>query len=322
MSISSLIASPGKLLAGSSAAAPVAALVLMSFAGTALWPAPLANKVEQKADPITWHEVQALPRPAADHRIEYGDGEFRFGELRLPTGDGPFPVVVLIHGGCWLAEFDLDYMASTGAALVDDGVAIWTLEYRRIGNPGGGWPGTFEDVARGVDHLRVLAQRFPLDLDRVVLAGHSAGGHLALWLAARHVLPEASPLYAPDPLGVRGVVSLAGITDLVSYGAGPRDCNAAVARLIGGSPDEFPRRYVDGNPAALLPLGIPTRLVQGGLDPIVAVEQARDFRSAAEAKGDDSRLLLIEGAGHFDLTAPSTAAWPTVRKAILELLAD
>ena len=203
----SLTAPSGRLLAGTSAVAPVAALVLMSFAGTALWSAPLESSVEQKADPITWQEVQALPRPAADHRIAYGDGEFRFGELRLPIGDGPFPVVVLIHGGCWLAEFDLDYMASTGAALVDNGVAVWTLEFRRIGNPGGGWPGTFEDVARGFDHLCNLAERFPLNLDRVVLAGHSAGGHLALWLAARHVLPKASPLHAPDPLGVRGVLA-------------------------------------------------------------------------------------------------------------------
>jgi acetyl esterase/lipase len=271
--------------------------------------------------PMTWAEVQALPRPAADHRIPYGEGAFRFGELRLPPGDGPFPVAVLLHGGCWLAEYDLDHLASAGAALAEQGVAVWALEYRRVGNPGGGWPGTFEDAAKGIDHLRVLAQRFPLDLDRVVLAGHSAGGHLALWAAARPGLPATSPLYTRDPLPVRGVVSLAGITDLTSYGSGPRDCNTAVARLLGGGPDKFPRRYREGNPAALLPLGVPARLVQGTLDPIVPVEQARRFADAATAKGDDARLLLLEGAGHFDLIAPSTAAWATVRKSILDLLA-
>lgn len=277
---------------------------------------------EVTATPISWDEAQALPRPAADQRIAYGEGEHRFGELRLPPGRGPFPVVILIHGGCWMAEFDLEYMASAGAALVEQGVAVWTFEYRRIGNPGGGWPGTFEDVARGIDHLRVLANEFPLDLDRVVLAGHSAGGHLALWAAARHSLPATSPLHTPDPLPVHGVVSLAGITDLQRYGEGPRDCNAAVARLIGGRRDEFPQRYIDGNPAALLPLGVPIRLVQGALDPIVPIDQAFGFAEAARARGDDARVVLIEGAGHFDLTAPPTEAWPSVRQAIIDLLFD
>jgi acetyl esterase/lipase len=271
-------------------------------------------------EPITWEEVLALPRPAPDHRIAYGDGESRFGELRLPKGDGPFPVVVLVHGGCWLAEFDLGYMASAAAALAAEGMAVWTLEYRRVGDPGGGWPGTFEDIGRGVDHLRDLADRFPLDLGRIVLAGHSAGGHLALWAAARARLPGARPLHAADPLPVRGVVTLAGITDLADYGRGPRDCNAAVARLMGGGPGEFPRRYAEGNPAALLPLGVPARLVQGTLDPIVPVDQARAFETAARAKGDDARMVLVEGAGHFDLVAPSTAAWQAVRRAILDRL--
>jgi len=281
-----------------------------------------ARTADKAAEPITWREVLALPRPPADHRIAYGEGEFQFGELRLPRGEGPFGVVVLFHGGCWMSEFDLDYLAGAGAALAERGVAVWTLEYRRIGNPGGGWPGTFEDAANGVDFLRDLAERFPLDLHRIVLAGHSAGGHLALWAAGRHNLPATSPLHSPDPLPVRGVVSLAGITDLVSYGTGPRDCNAAVARLLGGSPDEFPRRYVEGNPAALLPLDVPARLVQGGRDPIVPVDQARGFSDAARAEGDDARLLLIESAGHFDLTAPSTDAWPTVLEAILQLFEE
>lgn len=280
----------------------------------------IASPAGRDVGPITWDEVQALPRPAADHRIAYGSGEFQFGELRLPAGEGPFPVVVLIHGGCWLAEFDLGYMAGAGAALADRGVAVWTLEYRRVGNPGGGWPGTFDDAASGIDHLRHLAKRFPLDLDRVVVAGHSAGGHLALWAAARRRLPASSPIHAPDPLGVRGVVALAGITDLASYGAGPRDCNAAVARLLGGGPERAPQRYRDGNPAALLPLGVPTRLVQGELDPIVPADQARSFAAAARAAGDDARVLMLEGAGHFDLIAPPTAAWATVSGAILDLL--
>ena len=133
-------------------------------------------------------DVLALPRPEAQHRIAYGPGPQQFGELRLPDGAGPHPVVIVVHGGCWLAEYDLGYMSSLAAALTADGVATWSIEYRRVGDDGGGWPGTFDDVGAAADHLREIAAEHELDLERVVAVGHSAGGHLALWLAARHGL--------------------------------------------------------------------------------------------------------------------------------------
>ena len=270
--------------------------------------------------PVTWAEIAALPVPSAAHRVEYGNGPFQFGELRLPEGAGPHPVAVVIHGGCWRSEYDLQHISHLSAALTRAGVATWTLEYRRIGNSGGGWTGTFEDVAQGTEHLRTLAQRFPLDLSRVVLVGHSAGGHLALWMAARRNLPQESPLYSPAPLPIQGIVSLAGITDLRSYGSGNGSCNAAVAQLLGGTAEEVPDRYAQANPIELLPLGVPQRLLHGTLDPIVPLEQSQHFEARAQSHGDDAQVWLIGGAGHFDLIAPFAPAWVRVEQAVHALL--
>src|SRR5579875_2539599 len=140
---------------------------------------------------MTSRDILFTPAPTADERIFYGDDdEVQFGDLRLPSGPGPHPVVMTIHGGFWRAAFDLQYMGLICNALRGAGIATWNVEYRRVGQPGGGWPGTFRDVARAADHLRALAPRYSLDLARVVALGHSAGGHLALWLAARPRIPS------------------------------------------------------------------------------------------------------------------------------------
>lgn len=269
------------------------------------------------AQNLSFEEIEKLPAPPADHRIAYGEDPFQFGDLRLPQGRGTHPVVVVIHGGCWYSEYDLKHVAAFSAALRQMGVATWSLEYRRIGNAGGDWPGTFEDVARGVDFLRVLARTYPLDLRRVIVVGHSAGGQLALWLAARKRLPKDSPLYSPDPLPLRGIVSLAGITDLRGYGSG---CGNAVTKLLGGSPKEVPLRYRQTSPIELLPLRVKQRLIHGLLDNIVPPEQSRDYEVAARRSGDDVSLVTIGGAGHFDLIAPQSSAWPVVQETIRLLL--
>ncbi len=267
---------------------------------------------------MSWGEITALALPPPDHRIAYGEDPLQFGELRLPAGAGPHPVVMFLHGGCWRSEYDLAHVSHAGAALARAGMAVWTPEYRRIGDEGGGWPGTFTDAAAALAHLEVLAQRYPLDLDRVVLAGHSAGGHLALWLAARHKLPAGDPLRAAGEQRIRGVVSLAGITDLRRYAQGERGCNAAVPLLMGGSPAQQPARYARANPIELLPLGVPLRLLQGAADPIVKLEQASTFVERATAYGEDAQIELIGGAGHFDLIAPWAPAWAQVEAAVLE----
>jgi acetyl esterase/lipase len=253
----------------------------------------------------------------ADHRLSYGPNEFQFGELRLPKGAGPHPVAIVIHGGCWMSEYGLSYMGHLSAALAEAGVATWSVEYRRVGNHGGGWPGTFEDVSRAADHLRKIAKTYSLDLNRVIAVGHSAGGHLALWLAARKILPKGSPVYSPDPLPLRGVVSLAGVTDLRRAGSA---CDANVPKLMGGSATDKSAIYDQASPIELLPLGVPSAIVQGDSDTIIPLEMAKEYADAAKKKGDDAKLVVIEKAGHFEIVDPKSFAWEAVRGEALALL--
>jgi acetyl esterase/lipase len=198
------------------------ALMLLSVAA-AIAVAAGVIATRSRAGPISFGDLLARPRPIADHRIAYGPGPQQFGDLWLPKTPGPHRVVVLIHGGCWLADLPgLELMTYAADDLQRRGFAVWNIEYRRLGHAGGGYPGTFEDVAHGVDYLRTLAPTYGLDLHHLVLVGHSAGGHLALWDAARPRLPNTSALAGGDPLPIAGVMTLAGIDDLEAYRASGR----------------------------------------------------------------------------------------------------
>jgi acetyl esterase/lipase len=247
-----------------------------------------------------------LQPPAADARIAYGDAPQQFGDLRLAKGAGSHPVAIVIHGGYWRSAYGLEHIGHLCAALTRAGVTTWSLEYRRIGDPGGGWPATGEDVARGAEYLRTLAQRYPLDLTRVVVVGHSAGGQLALWLAAQ------------QKVALHGVVSLAGVSDLRrAWELGLS--RGAVAELLGGTPLEKPDLYHQASPIELLPLGVRERLLHGTKDDVVPIEISRRFQAAAAAAGDDARLVELRDAGHFDLIDPRTPAWAKVEAAVLDL---
>jgi acetyl esterase/lipase len=228
-------------------------------------------------------------------------------------------VVVVIHGGCWQAPWGLDHVRSFCSELTAEGVATWSLEYRRLGDPGGGWPGTFEDVARGADHLREVARGHPLDLDRVVAVGHSAGGHLALWLAGRRRLPADAAPGGGSPLPLRGVVSLAGVPDL-REGARRSVCGDAIPRLLGGPPEERGDRLRVGSPVELLPLGLPQRLVCGTLDEVVPPELSTLYADAARRAGDAVVVDTVEGAGHFELVRPGSVTWPVILEGVRDLL--
>ena len=182
----------------------------------------VAVSLPAQATRLRPRDVDTLPSKPATARVAYGQDSLQFGDLRLPEGRGPFPVVVMIHGGCWVHRLaSLQNTAALSDALRDAGVATWNVEYRRYDNPGGGWPGTMRDIGDAVDSLRGLAKTYPLDLGRVVVAGHSAGGHLALWAAARKRLPKDSPLYVKDPLPVHAAVALGGpgdLRDFMTYG--------------------------------------------------------------------------------------------------------
>lgn len=268
--------------------------------------------------PATWKDVVALPAPSPGQRIAYGPDAKQFGDLRLPKGRGPHPVAILVHGGCWRAEYTLDYFGPLSDQLARAGIATWNLEFRGIGDAGGGWPGTLEDVAKGATHLRALAATHPLDLGRVVLVGHSAGGHLATWLAAQHRSPPLQTQAAPLP--VRGVVTLAGIVDLREYASGTGSCNKSVEPLLGGSAAQLPERYDAASPSALLPIGVPMRMLIGALDPIVAPQHNQAFAAQARVRGDDVDVLVIDGAGHFDLVLPTGPAAKRVQRAVKSLL--
>jgi acetyl esterase/lipase len=255
----------------------------------------------------------AMPVSPADVRESYGSSPLAYGELRMPAGPGPFPLVVLVHGGCWRSAFDLPHDVPAATALTRAGLATWLIEYRRVGDTGGGWPGTFDDVEQAVAHVARLAERYPIDRSRIVLAGHSAGGQLALHVANRRA--HAPGVAAAESLTIRTVVSLAGITDLRGYSS-PSGCGSAVVPLVGGAATDVPQRYAATSPIEQGRIGIPLRLVHGGSDAIVPVAAARAFAEAARARGDEVTLSVVPDAGHFDLVDPTSAAWRVVLQAI------
>lgn len=268
-------------------------------------------------DPKSAAEAYLDPQPEPDEIITWGPYARQFGELRLPHGDGPFPVVVVLHGGCWLADYGQGYMAGLAEAIRELGFAVWTVGFRRIGEPGGGWPNTLFDVAEGTDYLRTLARSRPIDADRVIALGHSAGGQLALWLAARSRQPADSLFHHPDPLPIDGVVALAAAADLEGL-SDAQTCGDAATRLIGGSPDRFSERYALASPMQMVATDVPQVLINGGRDTTWS-PPADAYFEAARAAGAPIDRRVVPEAGHFELVDPRTTAWPVVRDALLEL---
>jgi acetyl esterase/lipase len=234
----------------------------------------------------------------------------------------------LIHGGCWLAELPGPELV---AFLADDlrkhGVAVWSLTYRRVGHAGGGYPGTFDDIANGVAHLGTLAGKFNLDLARAVVTGHSAGGHLALWVAAQNRIPEGSQLKRAQTVNFKAIVGIAAIPDLAHFArAGAHACgDNTVAQLVdtaartpAGGAKNAPFR--DTSPAEMLPLGVKQILIHGVFDGIVPPAIGLRYQQQAKGKGEAVELVALENAGHFELIAPWTAAGKVVVATILETL--
>lgn len=267
-------------------------------------------------------DINALPSKPADARIPYGADSLQFGELRLPAGTGPFPVAIVIHGGCWVHGYAAARNAAAlSDALRDAGVATWNVEYRRRDNPGGGWPGTLRDVGDATDALRAIARRYPLDLARVVAVGHSAGGQLALWLAARRKLPPTSPLHAADPLALAGVVALGAPGDLYDFNrygdaiCGPR----TIPALLGGTPEEVPDRWREASPSSFLPLGVPHVMLAGEADRVMPRANLEAWATAARASGDSVEVIVVPKAAHHEVMSPNAVTWPHIRDAVLRL---
>jgi acetyl esterase/lipase len=281
------------------------------------------NKAASVQRLMTPEDLKALPSRAPDRRIAYGTDSSQYGELRVPAGTGPHPLVILIHGGCFKAAYaSAHYFGAMADALKADGIATWNIEYRRLGEAGGGWPGTYLDVGRAVDHVRAIAGEYHLDLGRIVVVGHSAGGHLAMWTAARHRLTKTSELFAANPLPVRGVMDLAGPVDMTAnipgYEALCRD--TVISSLLGGTPTAVPDHYAQTSAIKLLPLGIRQVLVVGSHEDFVPLPLVDAYVQAATQAGDQVHRIVIPGAGHFEIASPLSFTWPQVKAAIRSLL--
>ena len=256
-------------------------------------------------------DILNLPPPPADTRLTYGSDPNQFLDLRLPKAKAPYPLVMNIHGGFWRAKYNLDHAGHICAALAAKGLATANVEYRRVGNEGGAWPNTFADIRAAYQFLRQHAAKHSLDPQRMVVTGHSAGGQLALCLAA----------HEPD---VARVVSLAGVVDLQrAYTL--HLSNDAVVEFLRGTPAEVPDHYREADP---MQLSIPHArqwLVHGSADDVIPPAFSRDYVSAKEKRAarekEDVHLLEISGADHFDVIDPRTSAWKKIEETILRLLA-
>jgi acetyl esterase/lipase len=277
-----------------------------------------------KTDP---REILTRPAPPPELVLSYGPDDEHIADLRLPAPRGSTgrdrgpgaPLVVLLHGGFWRAAYDRVHAGPLAAALAQAGYAVCVPEYRRTGQAGGGWPGTFDDVAAAVDTLPGLAAAASagqVDPEAVLLAGHSAGGHLALWAASRNRLPSGSAWHCTASVG--GVVALAAVSDLAACAEQDLGRGAA-ALLMGGDPDRYPGRYAQADPAHLLPATAPVRLVHGELDDVVPSAMSLEYAERAAIAGGDVACDVLPGFGHFEVIDPLSGAWSRVLSAFRSL---
>lgn len=267
-----------------------------------------------QAQLVSWRDLVEGDLPQPDERIFYGSDSLQFGDLWLPSDQEIIATVILFHGGCWLDIYPgVEIMNHMANALRDAGFAVWNLEYRRLGHDGGGYPGTFLDAAAGADFLREIGKRYGFPLNRVVAAGHSAGGHLATWLAGRKNISEESPLYSGSPIDIQSVISLAGINDLERYAAyGASPCGDRTVEKFVNLEERGDQAYDDTSPLHLLPLGVPHIEVNAAFDAPVPPFFGYHFKNALRNAGDTSVQTVLSDAGHFEMIAPWSDEWKEV----------
>ena len=287
----------------------------------ALLPALLVSSAAVAA-PMTLDDYLALDGPAPTARIAYGSAPSQFAELFRPAGKGPFPVVVLVHGGCWTIQFGgIRQMRNVAGALAAEGIAVWNVEYRRSDEEGGGYPGTYHDINAALDKLGAEAANYQLDTGRIVAMGHSAGGQLVQWIAGRSRIAPSSPLFHPAPLPVREIISLGGLADLRNEkDLIKASCGRDTAELAGTPSASRPDVFSDTNAAELVPNGSRTVLITGELDTISPPRAAHDYAARVRKAGDRAEVLILPGGSHYDEIAASSASWklvlPVIRAAL------
>ena len=274
-------------------------------------------------NPMTLDDYLALTGPAPSAKLAYGPAPSQYAELFVPQGTGPFPVAVLVHGGCWTSKFGgITQFRNMAGALAARGIAVWNVEYRRVDEEGGGYPGMYLDMHAALDLLAANASAHKLDLERIVAVGHSAGGQLVQWIAGRSRIPAGSPLYRASNLKVDRIVSLGGLADLRHEAALIKSsCDRNIAQLAGTPSPERPDVLVDTNAADLMPNGSRTWLVTGALDTISPPRVAHDYAARAKAAGDKAEVVILPNASHYDEVAATSPAWPQVLRVIEQALA-
>ncbi len=271
----------------------------------------MKNPQTPSADLLTFDDVRQLRCPPPDAVIEYGPASSQFGELFVPARAPARGAVLLIHGGCWRVQYGLDYVRPLAAALREEGIVVWSLEYRRLGEPGGGWPGSFDDVVTGARCLPRIADQHGTDLESLVAVGHSAGGLMALWLAERLRRTGRCP-----PL--TGVVGLSPVTDLETART-ETACGDAVEEMF-GDPEDHAARYAAASPISTEASTLARHLFHGALDDLVPISQSERFVS--KSSGGNVSLVELQGAGHFEPVVPQGDSWDAVRACVRGLLGD
>ncbi|MDP3736247.1 MAG: alpha/beta hydrolase [Hyphomonadaceae bacterium] len=271
----------------------------------------------------TWDDLLGRPRPNPTHTIQWGPGATDVADLWLPEGAGPHPVVVMVHGGCWQKSIaDRTLMNYVAEELRTNGLAVWNIEYRGVDEDGGGYPGTFLDVAHAADALRVEAPKYNLRTDKIAAFGHSAGGHLALWLAGRHNLAASSPLRMANPLKITGVVNSGGLADLKASApvTQPECLSRIMGKLTGDVSSTRSNVFSDTSPVELLPLGARQVSVNGHRDLIAPQVLGEGYTRKAKAAGDNAEVIVVLNTGHVELVAPGTEAFNTEMAKLKEML--
>ncbi|HEY1752467.1 MAG TPA: alpha/beta hydrolase [Caulobacteraceae bacterium] len=293
-----------------------AALLRATAAGCAA--AVIAQTAAAAPPLMDWPDLLGRPMPAATRQFAYGPLPAQVADLWLPDGKGPFPVVLMVHGGCWRSRVaKLTIMNWAAEDLRRRGIAVWNIEYRGVDVLGGGYPGTFQDVAAAADELAKVGPAYHLKLDRVVAVGHSAGGHLAPWLAARGHIAPGGPLSAARPLPIAAVVSLGGLPDLELARRVGMCGEGTVEKLTGPATPAHPAIYADTSPAEL-PVTAPTVLINGVQDGIAPPEVGAAY--VARMKDPRVTQIVLADTGHVELIAPGAAAWSRAAEVIDELL--
>ncbi len=250
-------------------------------------------------------DILSKPQPHPDERVAYGTDPNQFIEVRLPHTKGPHRVLINIHGGFWRAKYDLVHAGHLCEAFRQAGLATFNVEYRRVGNPGGGWPGTFADIRAAYRFIQQHARHFHLNPNQFVVMGHSAGGQLAFCLAAH------------EP-SLQRVISLAGVVDLKKAYA-LHLSKDAVSEFMGGPPDKVPEHYAEADPMEeQIPHATEQWLIHGTTDEVVPVQLSRDYVTQKKAKGESAALVEIPQAGHFDLINPNSNAFEQVKTTALK----